>query len=422
MKMSRMNMLMVAACFALPAMLLPERALGGEAPTHADVAYGDHERNKLDFWQAKSATPTPLLLYVHGGGFTQGDKAAVHRFVPVRRYVEQGISVASINYPFLQHTGNDYQAIMRHCEKALDFILSKRKEWNIDPRRVAVSGASAGALVSEWLGYSTGKIRVLGVYLQPMGTDRMILGRLRKGFPPMIIYQGSPPSDSVHHPRYAQMLKKACDSKGLTCVLWGTGKNGIEKHPKGKEPKEFMLEFFLKHFGGAGAEKSKILGDVKIKHCKYQAKSLAGTGSILMPLKSLDRYAQKDNEKGKEAKALAETVRAWVSGETRRLVKQAKTLPGKTYLEVSRLVKRASGLPEYAQLKELQQQLSTDRHVKALSRLLADLEKTNQWIAEKGASSSASRKLESIRRKLEALAARKDASDVVAAEARGAVE
>jgi len=36
---------------------------GGEpaSPTHADVSYGSHERNKLDFWRAKSDHPRPRI-------------------------------------------------------------------------------------------------------------------------------------------------------------------------------------------------------------------------------------------------------------------------------------------------------------------------------------------------------------------------
>ncbi len=59
-KMARVRMLKVAVCFAVPAIpILSGHALAREAPTHADLTYGNHERNKLDFWQAKSATPTP---------------------------------------------------------------------------------------------------------------------------------------------------------------------------------------------------------------------------------------------------------------------------------------------------------------------------------------------------------------------------
>src|SRR5262245_40151966 len=43
------------------------------APTAANVAYGTHERQVLDFWQARSDRPTPLVLYIHGGGWQNGD-------------------------------------------------------------------------------------------------------------------------------------------------------------------------------------------------------------------------------------------------------------------------------------------------------------------------------------------------------------
>ena len=43
-------------------------------PTAANVPYGKHERQVLDFWQAESASPTPLLFYIHGGGWQAGDK------------------------------------------------------------------------------------------------------------------------------------------------------------------------------------------------------------------------------------------------------------------------------------------------------------------------------------------------------------
>jgi hypothetical protein len=32
------------------------------APAFANVSYGEHERNKLDFWQAESKTPPPVMV------------------------------------------------------------------------------------------------------------------------------------------------------------------------------------------------------------------------------------------------------------------------------------------------------------------------------------------------------------------------
>ncbi|MBI3463296.1 MAG: alpha/beta hydrolase fold domain-containing protein [Planctomycetes bacterium] len=42
--------------------------------TGRDISYGAHPRNVLDFWQAKSDKPTPLALFIHGGGFIGGSK------------------------------------------------------------------------------------------------------------------------------------------------------------------------------------------------------------------------------------------------------------------------------------------------------------------------------------------------------------
>ena len=54
----------------LPAADLPPR----DPPTLAEIAYGPHARNVLDFWQADGDGPRPLLVYIHGGGWTGGDK------------------------------------------------------------------------------------------------------------------------------------------------------------------------------------------------------------------------------------------------------------------------------------------------------------------------------------------------------------
>jgi predicted esterase len=226
------------------------RARGGRpTPTAVDVAYGKHERQRLDFWQAKASKPTPLVVFFHGGGFKAGDKAAIHGTIDVKAYLAQGVSCASVNYPFLKKHSHNYMTILKECEDAIDFILKNARKWNIDKKRIAASGVSAGALITEWLGLTTRHISVMGVSLQPMGTDRMILPRLRRKSPPIIIYQPSPTSDNVHHPKYGIMLKAACDKKGVECVLWGSGSNGIEKLPNGKRPKQATMEFFFKAWG-----------------------------------------------------------------------------------------------------------------------------------------------------------------------------
>ena len=48
-------------------------------PNLADVNYGPHERNVLDLWLVKANEPTPLVLFIHGGGFRAGDKGRCSR-------------------------------------------------------------------------------------------------------------------------------------------------------------------------------------------------------------------------------------------------------------------------------------------------------------------------------------------------------
>jgi acetyl esterase/lipase len=121
-------------------------------PTIENLKYGPHERNVLDFWKAESEKPTPLLFYIHGGGWQAGDKAGT----PVEPYLKAGISVVSINYRYVsqaQEVVPPVKAPLHDAARALQLVRSKAKEWNIDKTRVAASGGSAGACSSLWLAF-----------------------------------------------------------------------------------------------------------------------------------------------------------------------------------------------------------------------------------------------------------------------------
>ena len=127
-------------------------------PTHTEVKYGPHERHALDFWQAKSDKATPLVLVIHGGGWSSGSKERVSRVVNVQALLDAGISVAANNYRFVQQAVAEgvtppVKAPMQDSTRTLQFLRSKAAEWNIDPTRVAGAGSSAGASTSLWLAY-----------------------------------------------------------------------------------------------------------------------------------------------------------------------------------------------------------------------------------------------------------------------------
>ena len=124
-------------------------------PTEANVAYGKHRRQVLDFWKAKSDKPTPLLFFIHGGGWVAGDKARPGSLV---QCLDAGISVVSINYRYNTQAQQEgikppVQWPLGDAARALQFVRSKAKEWNIDKERIGASGGSAGACSSLWLAF-----------------------------------------------------------------------------------------------------------------------------------------------------------------------------------------------------------------------------------------------------------------------------
>jgi acetyl esterase/lipase len=125
-------------------------------PTVADFAYGqESEGQKLDFWQAKSDQPTPVVLFIHGGGWKRGDKTEC-RDDTIQPLLDAGISVASTNYRFIaqateQKIDPPVKGCLYDCARALQTVRSKAKEWNLDPQRVGTTGVSCGACTSIWL-------------------------------------------------------------------------------------------------------------------------------------------------------------------------------------------------------------------------------------------------------------------------------
>ena len=64
-------------------------------PTRYDVAYGPHLKQLIHFWQAESARPAPLLLFIHGGGWQNGGRLSGLRAM-LPEMLKRGISVASV--------------------------------------------------------------------------------------------------------------------------------------------------------------------------------------------------------------------------------------------------------------------------------------------------------------------------------------
>ena len=246
-------------------------------PTYKHVSYGAHKDMKLNFWKIDSDKPTPLLVHIHGGGWLGGKK---HETTGPSQ-LKNGYSYASIDYRL---AGTELlPAAVHDAARAIQFLRTKAKEWNFDPKRIAVTGGSAGAASSMWLAYHDDMAdpkskdpvlrqssRVCGAVamggqttLDPFLLEKKIglacirhpmiwktvgassheqlmkdwdqykalslecspLTHVSKDDPPVWIRYGKPApvpvikGDGIHHAGFGRLLKEKCEKVGIPCHL-----------------------------------------------------------------------------------------------------------------------------------------------------------------------------------------------------------
>ena len=124
--------------------------LKAPSPTHADVKYGPHRLQAFDIWLAESKQPTPVVLYIHGGGFKGGDKRGINAAL-LNECLSAGYSFASINYRMIPEI--QFPTPMFDSARAIQLIRHRSDEWHLDANRIASTGGSAGGGISLWLAF-----------------------------------------------------------------------------------------------------------------------------------------------------------------------------------------------------------------------------------------------------------------------------
>lgn len=137
-------------CILIAALFAQQGRREKPEPDLKNEKYGPHERHVLDLWKAKSDAPTPLVIFIHGGGFRAGSKDQVSPAL-IARCLENGVSVASINYRLTDVA--PFPAPMHDGARAVQYLRHKAKDFNLDPARFAATGGSAGAGISLWLAF-----------------------------------------------------------------------------------------------------------------------------------------------------------------------------------------------------------------------------------------------------------------------------
>lgn len=144
---------------AAAALLLVSSGLGwaSDFKLLQDVPYlGPERAEKMDIYLPQGATEkVPAVLYIHGGGWTQGDKAQGIEKLNCQSLVKLGYAVASINYKLnTKGTADAYPQNIRDCKSALQYLRKEAGTYGLDPDRIGVAGASAGGHLAMLVAYT----------------------------------------------------------------------------------------------------------------------------------------------------------------------------------------------------------------------------------------------------------------------------
>ncbi len=120
-----------------------------------EVTYGkaDEVELKLDlYFPRKREGKLPVTVYVHGGGWQNGDKGSGAGAMAIGELVKRGYLVASVNYRLAP--AHKFPAQIEDVKCAIRFLRAHTNDYNLDPNRIGVWGGSAGGHLVALLGTS----------------------------------------------------------------------------------------------------------------------------------------------------------------------------------------------------------------------------------------------------------------------------
>ena len=118
---------------------------------NSQVPYGLDPRQSLEIaYRPNDTTPTPMVLFIHGGSWISGDKSMMRRYQ--QQVVDAGYGYVSMNYRFIM-TGATYLDMLDDIQLVIQFLKDFASDLNVDTTRMAMVGESAGAHLAMLYAY-----------------------------------------------------------------------------------------------------------------------------------------------------------------------------------------------------------------------------------------------------------------------------
>lgn len=117
---------------------------------YAPNALRRHSRQRYDLRLPDTGEgPFPLLIYVHGGGFTGGEwQLSSNNNGLVSGARSKGYAVASVGYLLMTNNQRAFPELVEDVLAAVRHLRANAAEYHLDPNRFAISGFSAGAYLT----------------------------------------------------------------------------------------------------------------------------------------------------------------------------------------------------------------------------------------------------------------------------------
>ncbi len=134
------------------------------AQTFTDLSYGSDAAQKMDLYlpSGRSTDSTKLVIMVHGGAWSTGDKSDFTPFVPTLQQRVSGCAVANINYRLATPLTNHFPVQENDMKAAIDFLVQKTGEYHIS-NKIILLGASSGAHMALLQAYKNSSPKVKAV-------------------------------------------------------------------------------------------------------------------------------------------------------------------------------------------------------------------------------------------------------------------
>jgi len=142
-------LLRLASLLAL-LLVLQSSASAQAAPYRlANISYGASGQ-LLDLWVPTIAHKRTVLLFIHGGGFKEGNKEQMQGYSKL--YAQGGFVSATMNYR-LTSQGHRFPAALNDVREALAWLQANATTYGYDARKIIVIGYSAGGNLALMAGF-----------------------------------------------------------------------------------------------------------------------------------------------------------------------------------------------------------------------------------------------------------------------------